>query len=65
VCAEAQCNPSWPYPGDAVAGAWWFGTMAQKKYWLTIEYENANPKQDDVPLWVGKATPEEVVFEIR
>jgi RNA polymerase sigma factor (sigma-70 family) len=50
--------------GRGVAGFWSFGTMKQKKYWLTIEYENTNPNQDGVPLWVGKATPKEVAFEV-
>jgi uncharacterized protein (TIGR03067 family) len=50
--------------GHGVSGAWWFDTMKQRKYQLTIEYENTNPKQDDVPLWEGKATTGEVAFEI-
>jgi RNA polymerase sigma factor (sigma-70 family) len=50
--------------GLGVAGAWSFGTLHAGTHRLVIEYNNAAARQDDVAVWVGKATPEEVEFEI-
>src|SRR5262249_18265785 len=50
--------------GRGVAGFWWFDTMKQKKYRLSVEYANSNAKQGDVDLWVGGAITKEVEFEI-
>jgi RNA polymerase sigma factor (sigma-70 family) len=50
--------------GLGVAGFWTFTTLTAPKYRLAIEYGNSNPKQGDVPLWVGKATTKEVEFEL-
>jgi hypothetical protein len=49
--------------GRGVAGVWYFTTLKEGKYHLAIEYTN-DPKQCDVSLWVGKATTNEVAFEI-
>jgi hypothetical protein len=71
---EAQANLSWAKDatalrlygpdGRGVAGFWSFAPLMEGRYRLAIEYANSNPKQDDVSLWVGKATTEEVEFEI-
>jgi hypothetical protein len=50
--------------GRGVAGSWSFTTLKEGKYRLAIEYSNSDPKQGDVSLWVGKATTNEVQFEI-
>jgi uncharacterized protein (TIGR03067 family) len=50
--------------GLGVAGFWSFGTLTAPRYRLVIEYANSNPKQGDVPLWVGKATTKEVEFAL-
>src|SRR5262249_32579153 len=49
--------------GRGVPGAWFFSLKAGK-YRLAVEYANSNPRQDNVPLWVGTARTEEVEFEI-
>jgi uncharacterized protein (TIGR03067 family) len=77
---KAQAELSWAYDpalkvygdrlklygrdGRGVAGFWSFTSLKVGKYRLAVEYANGNPKQDDVPLWVGKATTEEVEFDI-
>jgi RNA polymerase sigma factor (sigma-70 family) len=71
---QAQANLCWAKDattlrlygpdGRGVAGFWSFAPLKEGKYRLAIEYANSNPKQDDVSLWVGKATTEEVAFEI-
>jgi uncharacterized protein (TIGR03067 family) len=51
--------------GRGVAGAWTFGTLREeRRYRLAIEYANSTPKQGETALWVGKATTDEVEFEI-
>src|SRR5262249_25065772 len=50
--------------GRGVPGTWSITTLKAGKHRLSIEYANANPKQDGVSLWVGKATTNEVEFEI-
>src|SRR5262249_843617 len=50
--------------GLGVAGFWSFTPWKEGKYRLAVEYANTNPKQDDVSLWVGTATTEQVEFEV-
>src|SRR5262249_44554025 len=50
--------------GRGIAGFWSFTALKQEKYRLTSEYASNNPKQDDIALWVGQATTNEVEFEI-
>jgi len=50
--------------GLGVLGSWFFTTLKQGKYRLTVEYANKVPKEGDIPLWVGKATTGEMAFEI-
>jgi RNA polymerase sigma-70 factor (ECF subfamily) len=49
--------------GRGVDGSWWF-TVKEGKYRLAVEYANSNARQNDVSLWVGRATTKEVEFEI-
>ncbi len=50
--------------GLGVPGFWEIATLRAGKNRLSVEYANGNPKQGDVPVWVGKAVTEEVEFEI-
>jgi RNA polymerase sigma factor (sigma-70 family) len=50
--------------GHGIVGAWSFVTLKEGTYRLAVEYENNNPRQDDVALWVGKATTNELEFKI-
>jgi RNA polymerase sigma factor (sigma-70 family) len=50
--------------GLGVAGFWSITTLKAGKHRLSVEYTNNNPTQGAVPLWVGKATTEEVEFEL-
>jgi hypothetical protein len=50
--------------GRGVSGVWAFLSLQEGKYRLSLEYANAEPKQGDASLWVGRATTENVEFDL-
>jgi RNA polymerase sigma factor (sigma-70 family) len=50
--------------GHGAPGFWEFATLHPGKYTLVVDYINEAAQQDDVALWVGKATTKGVDFEI-
>lgn len=49
---------------DGAGGIWYFDGLKPGKHTVRITYQNAEAGTKDVPIWVGKATTNELTVEI-